>query len=86
MKRFLVAVLGTSVLLIGIAMIVLPGPAVLVIPAGLAILATEYLWARRALRWTRRRFARMRRWGRNLIGRRRKPLLTPLKAGDDVTL
>ena len=31
-------------------MIVLPGPAVVVIPAGLAILATEFLWARRALR------------------------------------
>ena len=36
-------------LLLGIAMIALPGPAVVVIPAGLAILATEFLWARRAL-------------------------------------
>ena len=36
--------------LLGIAMIALPGPAVVVIPAGLAILATEFLWARRALR------------------------------------
>ena len=35
--------------LLGIAMIALPGPAVVVIPAGLAILATEFLWARRAL-------------------------------------
>ena len=34
--------------LLGIAMIALPGPAVVVIPAGLAILATEFLWARRA--------------------------------------
>jgi len=36
-------------MLIGIAMIVLPGPAVVVIPAGLAILATEFAWAKRLL-------------------------------------
>jgi len=34
----------------GIALIVLPGPAVIVIPLGLAILATEFFWARRLLR------------------------------------
>jgi tellurite resistance protein TerC len=38
--------MGGTVLLIGIAMIILPGPAVLVIPVGLGILATEYAWAR----------------------------------------
>lgn len=43
-------VLGSTVLLIGIALIVLPGPAVVVIPAGLAILSTEFLWARRVLK------------------------------------
>lgn len=36
--------------MIGIALIVLPGPAFVVIPIGLAILATEYAWARRWLR------------------------------------
>jgi uncharacterized protein (TIGR02611 family) len=50
LRRFFVALIGGTVLVIGIAMIVLPGPAMLVIPAGLAILATEFLWARRALR------------------------------------
>ncbi len=49
MKRIGVAVLGGSVLIIGLAMIVLPGPAVAVIPAGLAILAAEFAWARRCL-------------------------------------
>ena len=34
---------------IGVALIVLPGPAIVVIPVGLAILATEYTWARRSL-------------------------------------
>lgn len=49
-KRLIVFVLGLSVLLIGIAMIVLPGPAFIVIPAGLAILATEFVWARHLLK------------------------------------
>ncbi len=48
-KRIGVAIVGGTVLLAGIAMLVLPGPAVVVIPAGLAILATEFAWARTAL-------------------------------------
>ncbi len=49
-KRIIVAVVGGTVLAIGIALIVLPGPAFLVIPAGLAILAIEFAWAKRWLR------------------------------------
>jgi uncharacterized protein (TIGR02611 family) len=49
-KRLLIAVMGFTVLLIGIAMIVLPGPAFIVIPVGLGILATEFIWARRLLK------------------------------------
>ncbi len=49
-KRSLIAIIGFTVLLIGVAMIVLPGPAIVVIPLGLAILATEFVWARRLLR------------------------------------
>jgi uncharacterized protein (TIGR02611 family) len=49
-RRVGVLILGGSVLLVGIALIVLPGPAFVVIPIGLAILATEFLWARRCLR------------------------------------
>ena len=44
-KRVLIAVIGGTVLLIGIVMIILPGPSILVIPAGLAILAIEFAWA-----------------------------------------
>jgi tellurite resistance protein TerC len=43
-------VVGFAVLAIGIAMIVLPGPAIIVIPAGLGILGLEFAWARRWLR------------------------------------
>ena len=50
LRRVIVAVIGFTVLLIGVAMIVLPGPAIVVIPLGLAILATEFVWARRVLK------------------------------------
>jgi hypothetical protein len=49
-RKFVYSVLGVTVLLIGIAMIVLPGPAVIFIPLGLAILGSEYAWARRVMR------------------------------------
>ena len=52
-KRIVVAVIGGTVTLIGIALILLPGPAFIVIPIGLAILATEFLWAKRWLRKAR---------------------------------
>ena len=48
-RKVVVAVIGTTVLAFGVALIVLPGPAVVVIPLGLAILGTEFLWARRLL-------------------------------------
>ena len=52
-KRIVVAVIGGTVTLIGIALIVLPGPAFIVIPIGLSILATEFLWAKRWLQKAR---------------------------------
>jgi tellurite resistance protein TerC len=48
-RRIAVAIVGGSVVLVGVAMLVLPGPAVVVIPAGLAILSLEFAWARRWL-------------------------------------
>lgn len=59
-KRLIVIVIGSTVLAAGIAMIVLPGPALVVIPIGLAILATEFVWARRLLVSVRERIERMR--------------------------
>jgi tellurite resistance protein TerC len=52
-KRVIVSVIGATILLIGIALLVLPGPAFIVIPIGLAILATEYAWAGRWLKKAR---------------------------------
>jgi tellurite resistance protein TerC len=48
-RRLAVAVIGGTVLVAGLVMTVLPAPAILVVPAGLAILATEFPWARRLL-------------------------------------
>jgi len=46
-RRTLIAVVGTTILLIGLLLIVLPGPGVLVILVGLAVLGSEFVWARR---------------------------------------
>lgn len=52
-KRIALLIIGGTVLLIGVALLVLPGPAFIVIPAGLSILAVEFAWARRWLRRAR---------------------------------
>jgi uncharacterized protein (TIGR02611 family) len=59
-KRLIVIVIGFTILLAGIAMIVLPGPAIVVIPLGLAVLATEFIWARKLLKSIKARFDQMR--------------------------
>jgi tellurite resistance protein TerC len=53
-RRIAVAVVGCTVLTVGIALIVLPGPAFVVIPIGLAILSVEFAWARLWLKKVRR--------------------------------
>jgi uncharacterized protein (TIGR02611 family) len=62
-KRLVIAVTGFTVLVAGIAMIVLPGPAILVIPAGVGILATEFIWARTLLAKATSRFNNNKRGG-----------------------
>ncbi|MPZ71680.1 MAG: hypothetical protein GEU74_00370 [Nitriliruptorales bacterium] len=47
--RVLWTIAGASVVIAGLAMTVLPGPAVIVLPIGLAILAAQFTWARRLL-------------------------------------
>lgn len=59
-KRLVVTVIGFTILAAGVAMIVLPGPAIVVIPIGLALLATEFIWARKLLVTVKERFERMR--------------------------
>ncbi len=59
-RKVVVAMIGLSVLAFGVALIVLPGPAILVIPFGLAILATEFRWARKLLDPIRKALRRLR--------------------------
>jgi uncharacterized protein (TIGR02611 family) len=65
-RRVIVFVIGMTVVLLGVVMIVLPGPAVVVIPAGLAILGLEFKWARR---WMRQAKAMLQK-GMNGVGSR----------------
>jgi uncharacterized protein (TIGR02611 family) len=53
-RRIAIAVVGATVVLLGIVMIVTPGPGLVVIPVGLAILSLEFAWARAWLRRLRR--------------------------------
>jgi len=48
-RRLVIAVVGLTVLVVGLALLVLPGPAFIVIPIGLGILAIEFEWARRLM-------------------------------------
>ena len=52
-RKTMVALAGTTVLMLGLALLFLPGPGVLVIPLGLGILGIEFAWARRLLETVR---------------------------------
>jgi len=69
-KRIAVTVVGFAVLVAGVAMLVLPGPGWAAIFLGLAILATEYLWAERLLRKAKEKAGQAR---DAVLGRRRDP-------------
>jgi tellurite resistance protein TerC len=53
-RRIAIAVVGITVIAVGIVMLVTPGPAIVVIPVGLAILGLEFAWARNWLRRLRK--------------------------------
>lgn len=70
-KRVILIVFGFTVLLLGIVLSIplVPGPGFLVIFAGLAILAVEFVWARTLLKRFKDQGVRL----RDLIFRRKKP-------------
>jgi len=57
-RRIVIAVVGATVLLLGVVMLVTPGPAFVFIPLGLAILSIEFAWARHWLRKVRETISR----------------------------
>ncbi|MBA3962239.1 MAG: PGPGW domain-containing protein [Chthoniobacterales bacterium] len=66
LRKTLVALLGGLILLVGLVLIVLPGPAFLVLPLGLAILASEFVWARGLVRLGKKLWAKTRGWRRKI--------------------
>lgn len=75
--RIGVAVAGGTVLAAGLVLIPYPGPGWLVVFAGLAILATEFVWARRLLGHARSRYDGWTRW----LGRQAWPVKLLVLAG-----
>ncbi len=61
-ERTIKIVFGFTLLVLGIAMLVLPGPGLLVIFFGLLILAAEYVWARKLLKNVKQRLDRLRKY------------------------
>ena len=54
-KKIIKIVFGFTLLVLGIAMLILPGPGLLVIFFGLIILAAEYIWAKTLLKKVKQR-------------------------------
>lgn len=49
-KRLIKVVIGFTVLLLGLIMLVTPGPGIVTIVLGLAILGTEFVWAKKLMK------------------------------------
>ena len=49
-RRLLVFLIGISITLLGLIAFFTPVPAIIIIPFGLAILATEFIWAKKLLK------------------------------------
>lgn len=73
LRRVAVTLVGFVLLLVGLALLVLPGPGLVVLAVGFGILATEYVWAWRAQRYvqSKARDAGRRAWLRPRQGPRR---------------
>ena len=60
--RVAVALVGTAIVLVGLALVPLPGPGWLIVFAGLALLGTEFAWAARLLTFARRHLTSWTMW------------------------
>src|SRR4051812_48268955 len=74
-KKLVVLVVGVTVIMIGIIMLVTPGPGLVVIPIGLAVLATEFVWARSLLRKYKNYAGQIAATAGNRMGDKPRPLL-----------
>jgi hypothetical protein len=52
-RQIVLGTVGGAITLLGVVLLILPGPAIILLPLGLAILGAEFAWARRMLRRVR---------------------------------
>ena len=57
-RRLIVTIIGIALLAVGLVLLALPGPGILVVLAGLAVLGSEYDWAQDIFSWARKRVSR----------------------------
>ncbi len=67
-KRIVITIVGFTVLAVGLVMLVLPGPAFIVIPVGLGILSLEFAWARVWLRKIKKKSEELAQSARQVMG------------------
>ena len=63
--KAVIGTLGTAVIILGLVMVPLPGPGWLVVFMGVAVIASEFAWARHVLHWGREQLHRWTEWLRN---------------------
>lgn len=68
-RRVAIASAGCLIVIMGIVLLVLPGPGVLTIAAGLGLLSTEFECARRCVRWCRARGNSLSRYSQKTVWR-----------------
>ncbi|MET9849631.1 TIGR02611 family protein [Streptomyces ossamyceticus] len=73
-----VFVIGLAVVVAGVIMLPLPGPGWVVIFGGMAIWATEFVWAQLVLRWTKRKVTEATQRALDPRVRRRNLILTTI--------
>ncbi|MCG9729353.1 PGPGW domain-containing protein [Shewanella sp. Isolate13] len=62
MKKAIITLVGATLTLAGTLLIILPGPAWLLLPIGLAVLSLEYPWARHWLKKSQDHLSQTARW------------------------
>jgi uncharacterized protein (TIGR02611 family) len=72
-----VAALGGTLIVVGVILLVLPGPGLVLIALGVAVLATEFAWAERILSRMKRTGSAAADGARRAIARRRTPPVEP---------
>jgi len=68
-KKLIVGVVGLTILVIGLVLLVLPGPGLIVIIVGLGILATEFIWAKKLLHKTKQHYENAKKSVKNRVSK-----------------